>query len=515
MNIDRDGNLDLSDVKFVEGDPAHTLQFGDVLFNNTNSPVLVGKTALYQQPEAFAFSNHMTRLRLPDCIDGAFIARQMHYLWLTGLFRSLCVNHVNQASIPLHTLLNRIDLNLAPFPEQRRIVEKIDELFELIDEGVEALRRVQANLKRYRASVLLSACEGRLVPTEAELAKQDGRTYESGEELLKRILVERRKKWEAETLAKMIAAGKPPKDNKWKAKYVEPLGPKVDELPELPEGWTWATTAQVGEVQLGRQRAPQHHQGDHMRPYLRVANVFDDLIDTSDVMEMNFTPDEFVTYELKYGDILLNEGQSLELVGRAAMYRDEVPGACFQKTLLRFRACGIDRDFALAVFRYYQKSGRFQKMSKWTTSMAHLSAERFIIAPVPIPPLREQHRIAEQVKSRMVASRSAESAITDGFVQASRLRQSLLRSAFSGQLVPQDPNDEPASALLERIAKERAQAEASRNAMKRRVGKEIGRNGKPRANDAAGAAVPRRNARRVKDTDPAGLSANLFSEHGA
>jgi type I restriction enzyme S subunit len=74
-----------------------------------------------------------------------------------------------------------------------------------------------------------------------------------------------------------------------------------------------------------------------MRPYLRVANVFENRIDISDVLEMNFTPEEFEVYALEYGDILLNEGQSLELVGRPAMFKNEIEGACFQNTLVRFR----------------------------------------------------------------------------------------------------------------------------------------------------------------------------------
>ena len=168
------------------------------------------------------------------------------------------------------------------------------------------MRRVQANLKRYRAAVLKAACEGKLVPTEAELARQEGRTYETGAQLLERILTERRQKWNG------------------KGKYKEPVKPDTTNLPALPDGWAWATMRQVGEIQLGRQRAPQHHAGDNMRPYLRVANVFEASIDTNDVKRMNFTKAEFEKYRLVHGDILLNEGQTPELVGRAAMFRDEI-----------------------------------------------------------------------------------------------------------------------------------------------------------------------------------------------
>lgn len=93
---------------------------------------------------------------------------------------------------------------------------------------------------------------------------------------------------------------------------------------------------------------------------------------------MNFTPAEYATYGLEAGDILLNEGQSPELVGRAAMYRGEVPGSCFQNTLLRFRAHpGVSSSYALIMFRSYLHSGRFKKAATWSTNLAHLGRNRF------------------------------------------------------------------------------------------------------------------------------------------
>ena len=120
---------------------------------------------------------------------------------------------------------------LAPRREQDRIVAEIEKQFSRLDAATAALKRVQANLKRYRASVLKAACEGRLVPTEAELARKEGRDYEPADKLLERILRERRARWEADTLAKMIASGKPPKDGHWKQKYKEPVAPHMTNYP--------------------------------------------------------------------------------------------------------------------------------------------------------------------------------------------------------------------------------------------------------------------------------------------
>lgn len=186
--------------------------------------------------------------------------------------------------------------------------------------------------------------------------------------------------------------------------------------------------------------------------YLRVANVFEDRIDTGDVMEMNFAPQEYETYQLEYGDILLNEGQSLELVGRPAMYRDEVPGSCFTNTLIRFQASnGLDRDSALKVFLTYLKNGRFQRIASITVNIAHLGAGRFAEIEFPLPPLDEQQEIVREVERYLTIMGACEKLIVANMRRASRLRQSILKRAFEGNLVPQDSTDEPASVLLERI----------------------------------------------------------------
>ncbi|WP_417746688.1 restriction endonuclease subunit S [Rosistilla oblonga] len=345
-------------------------------------------------------------------------------------------------------------LPIPPLAEQSRINERIDELLSELDAGVAALKRVQANLRRYRASVLKAAVEGKL--TEEWRAKHSPK--ETGEELLKRTLEERRQEWESDQLADYEAKGKEPPKN-WQARYKEPDALDTSELPELPDSWCWARISQVGHVQLGRQRSPKHHTGTHMRPYLRVANVFEDRIDISDVMEMNFTPAEFENYALRYGDILLNEGQSHELVGRPAMYRDEVPGCCFTNTLVRFRvADGLDRDFALRVFLAYLKNGRFQKIASITVNIAHLGAGRFAELEFPLPPEEEQAEIVRIVDELYTQIDAAELAVKHGMKRAARLRQSILKDAFEGKLVAQDPADEPASELLARIKAERRAA---------------------------------------------------------
>lgn len=254
-------------------------------------------------------------------------------------------------------------------------------------------------------------------------------------------------------------------------------------LKPLPPGWCWAQVKDVGDVKLGRQRSPEHHTGAHMRPYLRVANVFENCIDLSDVLRMNFTPAEFETYQLRFGDILLNEGQSLELVGRAAMYRDELPGSCFQNTLVRFRPypC-VEPGFALYLFIHYLHSHRFQRIAKWTVNIAHLGAGRFAEIEFPLPPVNEQRRIVARIEELFSDLDAAVVALKRAKANLTNYRAAVLKAAIEGKLTaewrPRYPT-EPASKRLERILDDRrCKWEADQLAKFAAAGKELPRNWK-------------------------------------
>jgi len=163
-----------------------------------------------------------------------------------------CSKHgTTVASVETNALLD-FQIPIVALEQQDRVVAEIEKQFSRLDEAVAGLQRVKANLKRYKAAVLKSAVAGRLVPTEADLARREGRSYETGAELLQRILDTRRNRWQG------------------KSKYKEPAAPDTTDLPELPKGWVWATYEAIGRLQLGRQRAPKYHSGPNMRPYLRV-----------------------------------------------------------------------------------------------------------------------------------------------------------------------------------------------------------------------------------------------------
>jgi len=175
---------------------------------------------------------------------------------------------------------------------------------------------------------------------------------------------------------------------------------KQSELGWIPKEWEVCRVDEVGAVKLGRQRSPDQHSGKHTTPYLRVANVFDGWIDYSDVLEMDFTPTERETFSLIRNDILLNEGQSLELVGRSSMYLGEPNRYCFQNTLVRFRCTPENHPtFWQDCFQYGRSIGRFMQIASQTTSVAHLGADRFARMMVVRPALEEQVAIAKRIRS--------------------------------------------------------------------------------------------------------------------
>jgi len=166
----------------------------------------------------------------------------------------------------------------------------------------------------------------------------------------------------------------------------------------------WVEARDAGAILMGRQLSPKYKTGKYTRKYLRVANVFDGFIDTSDVNEMDFNESEFATFKLESGDVLLNEGQSRELVGRSAIFRDDVLDCCFQNTLIRFRPnVDVLSEFAHYYFQYCQYTSRFVQISKQTTSIAHLGVQRFAELKFPIVAIDVQRAIADSLSAVVAA----------------------------------------------------------------------------------------------------------------
>ena len=336
---------------------------------------------------------------------------------------------------------------LPPLPEQHRIVAEIEKQFTRLDASVAALKRVQANLKRYRASVLNAACEGALVPTEAELARSEGRDYEPADRLLERVLSERRVRWN-------------PQENRGR-KYKEPIAPDTSGLPELSEGWVWSGLDQLITIlKNGFSKRPQGKSGTAILRISAVRAMSVNLQDIRWVSDAN-RPSEFLVHP---GDLLFTRyNGNPSLVGvcgvvpsldRNTLHPDKLIRASLTKNgaLPNFvqivANSGVSREFL---------AGRIRT----TAGQSGISGSDLKSMPLPLPPLAEQRRIVAEVERRLSVSQQAEAAVEANLTRAERLRQSILKQAFSGKLVPQDPDDEPASLLLERIRAEREAAEAA------------------------------------------------------
>ena len=339
--------------------------------------------------------------------------------------------------------LATITLPVPPLPEQHRIVAEIEKQFTRLDASVAALKRVQANLKRYRASVLKAACEGKLVPTEAELARGEGRDYEPADQLLQRILTERRARWESQA--------------KRRGKYKEPVAPDTSALPGLPEGWMWSRFDQVVSTLEGGTAVSATNTRSN-RPVLRSSAVRQGLVDYEDFRYLPDGAKQGTDPYIAMGDLLFTRlSGTLEYVGNCAVVGElrgrkiEFPDRIFRGRCVS----GISPNFIQLAFA--EKTLRRSLEAKAKSSAGH---QRISLADlreycIPLPPLTEQYRIVAEVELRLSIIQRTESAVKANLLRAERLRQSILKQAFSGNLVPQDPNDEPASELLKRIRAER------------------------------------------------------------
>ncbi|MDF8264877.1 restriction endonuclease subunit S [Luteipulveratus flavus] len=217
----------------------------------------------------------------------------------------------------------------------------------------------------------------------------------------------------------------------------------IPDQSRYPRDWIPSTVAEAGTVELGRQRHPDWHTGSNMQPYLRVANVFEDRIDTTDVKEMHWDADTFERFRLRPGDVLLNEGQTPELLGRPALYRGVPANVAFTNSLIRFKANpDVLPEFALLVFRRHMHAGRFKRESRITTNIAHLSATRLKPIEFPIPPLETQRKIVESAASRLARISRLEGSIDHAHARGAALRRAVLAAAFSGRLKGDRTDDE-------------------------------------------------------------------------
>ena len=358
---------------------------------------------------------------------------------------------VGQMRVPT-AFLQSLQVPVPPQAEQDRLAQLVDQTFMDLDTGIATLQRCQEQLARYRASVLQAAVAGDLT---ADWRKTHP-DVEPASKLLQRILAERRRSWEQEQQRTYAEKGRPLPKN-WKAKYKEPVEPAVAGLPIVPEHWQWVAFDQIGAIQGGLQKCPARAPKRHHYPYLRVANVHRGSLRLDELHRFELTPEELRKLRLETGDVLLVEGNgSRREIGRCALWNGDVEDCVHQNHIIRVRlANGVLSQYASIFLNSPMGQLAIQRAASSTSGLYTLSVKKVRALSIPLPPVSEQRAIVDLVTRQASSVDRVSEDLATKRTSADRLRQSILHRAFAGNLLPQDPNDEPASRLLDRIVRER------------------------------------------------------------
>ncbi len=447
------GSYYISDEKFNELE-SFKVKAGDILMSCSGT---VGRLAIVPSDfEAGIINQALLKITLNNNI---IYTRFFFYLFGFNISRILQKNTRGSAMLNISSVrdLKNIQFPIPPLPEQHRIIAKIEELFTHLDAGLATLKNVQAQLKRYRQSVLKAALEGRLT---AEWREQHKYELEHADKLLERILKERREMWETEQLAKYEAQGKTPPKN-WLDKYKESTSPNPAYLFKLPEKWVWVAAEQVcSSVRDGTHDTPKYV--DEGIPLVTSKNLKAYGIDFSTARNINYEDHKQISIRsgVDIGDVLY---AMIGTIGNPVVVLTEDPFSIKNVGLFKRNEKTIIPEF----LKYWLESSILKgllikmELTKGTTQkfipLGHLR-----ILPIPLPPLSEQKIIIEEIDKLFSICAESELILKSELKRAKSLRQSILKRAFEGKLVLQDPNEEPASVLLERIKAEKVSSKKSK-----------------------------------------------------
>jgi len=412
------GQIDFSKTKNIsEADHAEIskrsgVENGDVLFAMIGT---IGNPLVVKSDRKFSIKNVGLFKKNDPFLDSRFLKYWLEspllIKWLIPRLKG-----TNQKFAPLG-LLRSLPIPLAPLDEQHEIVAETEKQFTRLEAGIAGLRRMQANFKRYRAAVLKAACEGKLVPTEAELARQESRSYETGAQLLERILAERRQKW------------------KGKGKYKEPRAPETSSLLVVPKGWTLATAEQLtdetrsityGVIKLG---APVY---DGV-PILRSSDVRHLKLDLQDVKRIaTDIASQFKRTFLQGSEILVTVRGTL---GGVVVVPEDCSGYNISREVAMLSM--VEPKIAKPVAIFIGSVNLQRWLLERTKGIAYtgINIETLKQLPIPIPPFAEQERIVAEVERRFSVVEELEAVVNANVQRAARLRQSILQRAFEGSLI--------------------------------------------------------------------------------
>jgi type I restriction enzyme S subunit len=388
-----------------EVDEKYLIENGDLLFAWSGTPGTSFGAHIWNRGKA-VLNQHIFKVKIDENLLNKFFL-----MYLLNHKVNEYIRKAHGTAGLAHITKRKFEDSFIPLPplaEQMRIVEKIEELFTRLEAGVEALKKVKAQIRRYRQAVLKYAFEGKL--TE-EWRKHAGANYGVGPENIK------------------------------KGKHIG--SPIQDDLSPLPEGWVWV---RLGEVCLDPQYGwTTSAASDGTLHLLRTSDITSGNIDWTTVPFCKKEPPDVEKYLLMDGDIVISRAGS---IGYSCLIKNP-PKAVFASYLIRFKP--LINEHYLA---YFLKSPLYwEAISEKQLGIAipNVNATKLKQIPIPLPPLPEQRQIVSEIERRFSVADEVEKVVEQSLKQAERLKQSILKRAFEGKLVPQEPNDEPAERLLERI----------------------------------------------------------------
>ncbi|MEZ5643817.1 MAG: restriction endonuclease subunit S [Burkholderiaceae bacterium] len=412
-----------SDLVFVpEANVSATqkLRAGDIVVaTSSGSKHLVGKSALLGHDWGGSFGAFCAAIRPAESVDPRYLASflQSPSYWKQIGEKSMGVNINNLRRGDIES----VQLPLPDLDEQRRIVADIDKQFSRLDEAVASLQRVKANLKRYKAAVLKAAVEGRLVETEASIARREGRNPESGETLLARILQRRAEKWSGKGEVPTIK-----------------LSSKAD-LPSLPDGWTWCAFGVLGEdpfstVQTGPFGA-QLHNTDFCAsgvPVIAVGNLTGTGFKREGLYFVGRAKaDQLARYDVWAGDILF--ARSGATLGKVCVAPDDVADWRMTGHILRARLHNDFLDPHIAVYALSSMPAVTRQVFASVRGATRPGFNTTLLESIwiPVPPRVEQVRIVAEVERRLSILSGIEADVEKNLRHARALRQAVLSKSFS------------------------------------------------------------------------------------
>lgn len=388
--------------------------------------------------------------------DGIKVLQPQHFYnpKLLEYFTRHIVTHLTNHGYARHYQhLVKSEIPLPPANEQHRIVAKIEELFSELDKGIENLKTARAQLKVYRQALLKHAFEGKLT---AQWRAENQDKLETADALQKRIQQERAQRYQQQ-LADWEATG----GSKPKAPKSLPLLTKEEltELPELPEGWGWV---RLGDIFSDSPKNGIYKSADNYGSGFSIIRIDDfyngTLCRTSGFKKVKLSTDEIKTFTAHVGDILINRVNSIEYLGKCCEIKGLAEPVVFESNIMKTT---LSSNLAANFFVTSYLSSHFGRRrlcanAKHAVNQASINQTDVSLTPIPLTQLGEQIALSELLSARLSEIDQLDQTLTTSLQQAETLRQSILKKAFAGLLVPQDPHDEPASALLARIKAERA-----------------------------------------------------------